>query len=52
MQLFNDNENRQYQLSLSLGYTLYEIGKDDSDSFFKKMDDNMYEEKKLKHAER
>ncbi len=49
---FNENENRQYKLSLSMGYTLYEFDKDDSDSFFKKMDDNMYEEKKQKHAER
>ena len=52
LELFNEAENRQYKLSLSLGYTLYEYGKDDSDSFFKKMDDNMYEEKKLKHAKR
>ena len=52
LKLFNETENRQYQLSLSLGYTLFEYGKDDSDSFFKKMDDNMYEEKKMKHAER
>lgn len=50
--LFNENEGRQYTLSLSIGYTLYDAAKDDSDSFFKKMDDNMYEEKKLKHAER
>ena len=46
--LFNENEGRQYTLSLSIGYTLYDAAKDDSDSFFKKMDDNMYEEKKLK----
>lgn len=52
LKLFNETENRQYQISLSLGYTLFEYGKDDSDSFFKKMDDNMYEEKKLKHAKR
>ena len=50
--VFNENECRQYTLSLSLGYALYEYDKDDNDSFFKKMDDNMYEEKKLKHAER
>ena len=50
--VFNENEGRQYELSLSIGYTLYDAEKDNSDSFFKKMDDNMYEEKKLKHAER
>ncbi len=50
--IFNEAENRQYTLSLSLGYTLYDYEKDDSDSFFKKMDDNMYEEKKQKHAKR
>ena len=52
LDLFNEAESRQYKLSLSLGYTLYEYGKDNSDSFFKKMDDNMYEEKKLKHSKR
>ena len=50
--LFNEAENRQYTLSLSIGYTLFDYEKDDSDSFFKKMDDNMYEEKKQKHAKR
>ncbi len=50
--VFNENECRQYELSLSIGYTLFDYDKDDTDSFFKKMDDNMYEEKKLKHAER
>lgn len=52
LDLFNEAESRQYKLSLSLGYTLYDYEKDNSDSFFKKMDDNMYEEKKLKHAKR
>ncbi len=52
LKLFNENEGRQYELSLSIGYTLYDPDKDNSDSFFKKMDDNMYEEKKLKHSER
>ncbi len=52
VKLFNENEGKQYTLSLSVGATLYDYEKDDSDSFFKKMDDNMYEEKKLKHSER
>ena len=50
--LFNETEGRQYKLSLSLGYTLFEPGKDDTDSFFRHMDDNMYEEKIKKHSQR
>ncbi|WP_029233228.1 GGDEF domain-containing protein [Butyrivibrio sp. VCB2006] len=50
--LFNDTEGRQYKLSLSLGYALYDPEKDNIDSFFKHMDDNMYEEKIRKHAKR
>ena len=50
--LFNDTEGRQYKLSLSLGYTIYDPEKDNMDSFFKHMDDNMYEEKIRKHSER
>ncbi|MBQ3798455.1 MAG: GGDEF domain-containing protein [Butyrivibrio sp.] len=52
LKVFNENECRQYELSLSIGYTLYDYDKDNIDSFFRKMDNNMYEEKKLKHAER
>lgn len=50
--IFNENEDRQYKLSLSIGYTIFDYDKDDIDSFFKHMDDNMYEEKAKKHAER
>ena len=50
--LFNENEDRQYKLSLSIGYTIYDYDKDDIDSFFKHMDDNMYEEKAKKHSDR
>ena len=49
--LFNETEGRQYKLSLSIGYTLFDPEKDSVDSFFKHMDDNMYEEKNRKHAE-
>ena len=52
VKLFNDTEGRQYKLSLSIGYTLFDPDKDDVDSFFKHMDDNMYEEKVRKHSER
>ncbi len=50
--LFNETEGRQYKLSLSMGYALFDSEKDNSDSFFKHMDDNMYEEKMKKHAAR
>lgn len=50
--LFNDTEGRQYKLSLSLGYALFDPKNDDVDSFFRHMDDNMYEEKVKKHSER
>ena len=47
--LFNDTEGRQYKLSLSLGYSIYDHDKDTIDSFFRRMDDNMYKEKETKH---
>ncbi len=50
--IFNENEDRQYKLSLSIGYTLFDYEKDNIDTFFKHMDDNMYEEKARKHAVR
>lgn len=50
--LFNDTEGRQYKLSLSIGYALFDPDKDDTDSFFRHMDDNMYEEKVRKHSQR
>ncbi|MBE5826829.1 MAG: GGDEF domain-containing protein [Butyrivibrio sp.] len=50
--VFNETENRQYKLSLSLGYAIYEPGKDTVDDFLKRMDDNMYDEKNQKHAKR
>ena len=52
VRVFNETENRQYQLSLSLGYAIYEPGKDTVDDFLKRMDDNMYDEKNEKHAKR
>jgi len=49
LRIFNETEGRQYKLSLSLGYSIYDIDKGDKDSFFRHMDANMYEEKKTKH---
>ncbi len=49
LRIFNDTEGRQYNLSLSLGYSIYDVDKGDRDSFFRHMDENMYLEKKIKH---
>jgi len=45
--LFNENENKSYQLSFSMGYGIYKLehGKG-TDLFFKVIDKRMYEEKK------
>ncbi len=48
---FNEHENRQYNISLSMGYSLYDPNKDSIDDFLKHMDDNMYEEKQLRHRQ-
>ena len=53
LKLFNETEQRQYKLSLSLGYGIYDPAKESSiDAFLKHMDDYMYEEKNEKHAKR
>ena len=46
---FNETEEREYKLSLSLGYAIYDPLKSSMDEFLKQMDDNMYEEKETKH---
>ncbi len=48
---FNEHESRQYNISLSMGYSLYDPNKDTIDDFLKRMDDNMYEEKQLRHRQ-
>ncbi len=50
LKLFNETEERRYKLSLSIGYSIYEPAHDSIDNFLKRMDDNMYEEKKEKHS--
>ncbi|MBQ1457551.1 MAG: GGDEF domain-containing protein [Butyrivibrio sp.] len=49
---FNKEEGRQYELSLSMGYTLYDRRSDDMDSFLRHMDEKMYEEKEHTHTMR
>ncbi len=48
--LFNETEGREYKLSLSTGYAIYDPKAESHDDFLKHMDDNMYEEKNLKHG--
>jgi diguanylate cyclase (GGDEF)-like protein len=50
LKMFNETEERRYKLSLSLGYSIYEPAHDSIDNFLKRMDDNMYLEKKEKHT--
>ncbi|RKM59772.1 GGDEF domain-containing protein [Butyrivibrio sp. CB08] len=47
--LFNETEGRQYKLSLSMGYSLFDQNIETLDDFLKHMDDNMYEEKQKNH---
>ncbi len=47
--LFNETEGRQYRLSLSMGYSIYDQEHESLDDFLKHMDDNMYEEKQINH---
>ncbi|MCR5669543.1 MAG: GGDEF domain-containing protein, partial [Butyrivibrio sp.] len=50
LKLFNETEQRLYKLSLSMGYSIFEPGKDSVDDFLKHMDDKMYKEKEETHA--
>ena len=49
--MFNETEHRQYRLSFSMGYSIYNRDKDSIDEFLRHMDDNMYREKERRHAE-
>lgn len=46
---FNSTEQKPYQLSFSLGHSLYLLDTS-TDSFLNAMDNQMYEEKKTKHS--
>lgn len=48
---FNETESREYRLSLSVGYSIYDPDNNTLDDFLKNMDDNMYKEKDIKHSE-
>ena len=49
---FNALQRRPYQLSLSMGYAMYNRKTDTDDTFLKKMDEAMYLEKQRAHAGR
>lgn len=46
---FNALDSRPYKLSFAIGHGKYNIGEDNTDSFFKKIDTAMYEDKKRYH---
>ena len=46
---FNEENDRPYFLSYAIGYDKFENGIDNSDSFFKKIDNAMYKDKKNYH---
>ena len=47
--IFNETENRRYRISLSMGYAIYNTAHETIDDFLRHMDDNMYEEKEIRH---
>ncbi len=50
IQLFNSQNDRPYQLSLSMGTTVYQAGTTTQDQFLEEMDHRMYENKQKKYA--
>ena len=48
---FNKAGSRPYTLSLSLGCSFFDQGNDTLDSFFKRMDNRMYENKEKVHSD-
>ncbi len=50
--LFNEQRETMYELSLSVGSSIYDGAAETTDTFLHEMDENMYAEKKNKHAVR
>ena len=50
--LFNDSKKKPYEISFSIGYSIYEGKRESIDDFLKKIDASMYEDKKRKISER
>ena len=47
----NAKYNRPYRLSVSVGYAMYEPGQDDMDSFLRRLDQQMYQEKRRYYSD-
>ena len=47
---FNESHEREYTLSFSIGYSIYDPDLGDADGFMHQMDENMYQEKRTKHT--
>jgi diguanylate cyclase (GGDEF)-like protein len=50
--LFNESEQKPYEINFSIGYSTYEIKHDSIDDFLKKVDASLYDDKKRKIRER
>ena len=48
VKLFNETKNKPYTLSFSIGYDTYRRKEDSMESFFKRIDESMYDEKSKK----
>ncbi len=49
--LFNESQEKPYEIDFSIGYSTYESKHDSVDNFLKKMDASMYDDKKRKICE-
>lgn len=49
---FNASGRLPFEIALSMGYSVFNAGSDTTDSFLRRMDAYMYEEKQKKHATR
>ncbi|MGI6090136.1 MAG: GGDEF domain-containing protein [Saccharofermentanales bacterium] len=50
--LFNESEQKPYEINFSIGYSTYEIKQESTDDFLKKVDASLYGDKKRKIRER
>ena len=46
---FNEQSDKPYKLQLSMGYAQFDLANDDIDTFFKLIDERMYENKRRHH---
>lgn len=50
LRVFNESGAYPYELMLSMGYDIFHAGEDTSDSFLRRIDDAMYDQKRWRHA--